>query len=163
MRNFKILLFILCLGILVSCSQNKSNIKEKELNSTYTELKLDYENYYMASTFNNKMYLPVSDNTKERLPNKLLAYNFSNQTEETIFHSKMGSEANIQGYMLMKNGYYGWIPMLLDQNHSIRKNLSNDKENQIHKTNEIIEPYLYKHYVSWMEINEGQKCRYYSL
>ncbi|MGU7369298.1 hypothetical protein [Bacillus cereus] len=158
MRNFKILLFILCLGILVSCSQNKSNIKEKELNSTYTELKLDYENYYMASTSNNKMYLPVSDNTKERLPNKLLAYNFSNQTEETIFHSKMGSEANIQGVHANEK-WLLWMDTNAIGSKTIlyAKNLSNDKENQIHKTNEIIEPYLYNHYVSWMEINEGQK------
>ncbi|MBK5491301.1 hypothetical protein JFT95_28810 [Bacillus sp. TH17] len=158
MRNFKILSFILCLGILVSCSQNKLNIKEKEFNSTYTELKMDYENYYMASTSNNKLYLPVSDNSKERLPNKLLAYNFSNQTEETIFHSKMGSEANIQGVHVNEK-WLLWIDTNAIGSKTIlyTKNLSNNKENQIHKTNEIIEPYLYKHYVSWMEINEEQK------
>ncbi|MEK4962670.1 hypothetical protein MHH47_28450 [Bacillus sp. FSL M7-0110] len=112
----------------------------------------------MASTSNSKLYLPVSDDSKERLPNKLLAYNFSNQTEETIFHSKMGDEANIQGVHVNET-WLLWMDTNAIGSKTIlyTKNLSTNKKYQIHKTNEIIEPYLYKHYVSWMEINEEQK------
>ncbi|MDM5431253.1 hypothetical protein [Bacillus mycoides] len=156
MKNLKVISIIICLGILVSCTPNKSNIKQ--INSTYPEFKINYDTFYMASTSNNKMYLPVADNSKERLPNKLLLYNFSNQTEETIFHSEMGSDANIQGVHVNEK----WL--LWNDTNAVGsktvlygKNLSNNKQTIIHKTNEIIEPYLYKHYVSWMEINDQKK------
>ncbi|KMQ16302.1 hypothetical protein [Bacillus mycoides] len=156
LKNQKIFPFILCLGILVSCTPNKSNIKQ--INSTYPELKINYDTFYMASTSNNKMYLPVADDSKERLPNKILSYNLSNKAEETVFHSKMGSDANIQGVHVNEK----WL--LWNDTNAVGsktvlygKNLSNNKQNKIHKTNEIIEPYLYKHYVSWMEINDQKK------
>ncbi|WIY58775.1 hypothetical protein [Bacillus arachidis] len=109
----------------------------------------------MASTSNNKMYLPVADKSKEGLPNKLLSYNFSNKAEETVFHSKMGGDANIQGVHANEE-WLLWIDTNTVGSKSVlyTKNLINNKQTQIHKTNEIIEPYLYKHYVSWMEINE---------
>ncbi|MCQ6531053.1 hypothetical protein [Bacillus mycoides] len=112
----------------------------------------------MATTTNNTMYFPVADNSKERLPNKIISYNFSNQTEETIFHSKMGNDANIQGVQANEK-WLLWIDTNAVGSKTViyAKNLSTNEQTEIYKTREIIEPYLYKHYVSWMEIDDQKK------
>ncbi|WP_256869987.1 hypothetical protein [Bacillus sp. CDB3] len=112
----------------------------------------------MASTSNNAMYVPVADKSEEGLPNKLLSYNFANKKEEVVFQSKMGGNANIQGVHVNEK-WLLWIDTNTVGSKTViyAKNLSTNEQTEIYKTREIIEPYLYKHYVSWMEIDDEKK------
>ncbi|MEK4503901.1 hypothetical protein [Bacillus sp. FSL R12-0069] len=119
----------------------------------FTEFKLPYKNFYMSSTSNGLLYLPVNDKSSSGMPNKLVAYNLSSEEEKTVFDSQLRAP-NIQGVQSNKD-WLMWIDTNEFGTESIlyAENISNKKKNVIYKTNQIIDPFLYENYISWLDID----------
>ncbi|MBY7125761.1 hypothetical protein ILS93_27305 [Bacillus sp. 16GRE42] len=159
-RSIKtILVLLLCWGVLISCNQtspssNQSTANKQDKSNTYSELKINYETFYMPSSSNNKLYLPVDDKSMSGMPNKLLSYNLSNKKEETVFYSEI-KDANVQGVQANEK-WLLWIDTDSFGTNSVLyvKNLINNQQSNIYTTKKILDPFLYDHYVSWMDIDD---------
>ncbi|MGE7939877.1 hypothetical protein [Bacillus paramycoides] len=108
----------------------------------------------MPSNSENKLYLPVDDKSMSGMPNKLIAYNLSNKKEETVFHSQI-KDANVQGVQANEK-WLLWIDTdSFGTNSALYvKNLINNQQSNIYTTKKILDPFLYDHYVSWMDIDD---------
>ncbi|WP_242311537.1 hypothetical protein [Bacillus cereus group sp. BfR-BA-01331] len=157
-RSIKIIpVLFLCWGVLVSCNQTaptQSTANKQDKSNTYSELKINYETFYMPSNSKNKLYLPVDDKSMSGMPNKLIAYNLSNKKEETVFHSQI-KDANVQGVQANEK-WLLWIDTDSFGTNSVLyvKNLINNQQSNIYTTKKILDPFLYDHYVSWMDIDD---------
>ncbi len=150
---------LLCWGVLISCNQTspsstQSTANKQDKSNTYSELKINYETFYMPSSSNNKLYLPVDDKSMSGMPNKLISYNLSNKKEETVFYSEI-KDANVQGVQANEK-WLLWIDTDSFGTNSVLyvKNLINNQQSNIYTTKKILDPFLYDHYVSWMDIDD---------
>ncbi|MDA2136751.1 hypothetical protein PDN64_01175 [Bacillus cereus group sp. Bc256] len=159
-RSIKIIpVLLLCWGVLVSCHQTSpssthSTANKQDKSNTYSALKINYDTFYMPSNSKNKLYLPVDDKSMSGMPNKLISYNLSNKKEETIFHSQI-KDANVQGVQANEK-WLLWIDTDSFGTNSVLyvKNLINNQQSNIYTTKKILDPFLYDHYVSWMDIDD---------